>query len=63
MRRRGEDLRDQGAQTETVTKRIIHVDFYEIRLEQKLTLDVPIDIVGASLGVEKGGELKQSKEM
>ncbi len=48
-------------QTRTVTKKILHADFYEIRLDKKLTLDVPIHIVGASLGVEKGGELKQFK--
>jgi large subunit ribosomal protein L25 len=44
-------------QTNTVTKRIIHADFYEIRMDRKLTRDVPIHIVGTSIGVEKGGEL------
>jgi large subunit ribosomal protein L25 len=48
-------------QTKTITKKILHADFYEIRMDKKLTLDVPIHIVGASIGVEKGGELKQFK--
>ena len=48
-------------QTKTVTKKIIHADFYEIRMDKKLTLDVPIHILGSAIGVEKGGELKQFK--
>jgi len=48
-------------QTNTVTKKIVHADFYEIRMDRKLTRDVPIHIVGDAIGVEKGGELKQFK--
>jgi large subunit ribosomal protein L25 len=48
-------------QTNTVKKAIVHVDFYELRMDKKLTMDVPIHIVGTSIGVEKGGELKQFK--
>lgn len=48
-------------QTNTMTKRIIHADFYELRMDKKLTMDVPIHIVGDSIGVEKGGELKPFK--
>lgn len=48
-------------QTNTVTRKIVHADFYEIRMDRKLTRDVPIHIVGTSIGVEKGGELKQFK--
>ncbi|OPY06222.1 MAG: 50S ribosomal protein L25 [Syntrophaceae bacterium PtaB.Bin038] len=48
-------------QTNTVTKKIAHADFYEIRMDRKLTRDVPIHIVGSSIGVDKGGELKQFK--
>jgi len=48
-------------QTNTVKKTIVHVDFYELRMDKKLTMDVPIHIVGTSIGVEKGGELKPFK--
>jgi large subunit ribosomal protein L25 len=48
-------------QTNTVTKKVVHADFYEIRMDRKLTLDVPIHLVGAAIGVEKGGELQQFK--
>jgi large subunit ribosomal protein L25 len=30
-------------------------------MDKKLTMDVPIHVVGTSIGVEKGGELKQFK--
>ena len=48
-------------QTNTVKKTIVHADFYELRMDKKLTMDVPIHIVGTSIGVEKGGELKPFK--
>ncbi len=48
-------------QTNTVTKKVIHADFYEIRMDRKLTRNVPIHIVGDAIGVEKGGELQQFK--
>ena len=46
-------------QTNTVTKKIVHVDFYELRMDRKLTMDIPIHLVGLAVGVDKGGELKQ----
>jgi large subunit ribosomal protein L25 len=48
-------------QKNTITKKIIHVDFYEIRMDKKLTLNVPIHVVGTAIGVEKGGEFQQFK--
>jgi large subunit ribosomal protein L25 len=34
---------------------IIHVDFYEIRAEEKVTLKVPVHLVGTADGVRNGG--------
>jgi large subunit ribosomal protein L25 len=34
---------------------IIHVDFYEIRAEEQITLRVPVHLVGAPDGVRNGG--------
>ncbi len=48
-------------QKNTVTKTVVHADFYEIRMDRKLTRNVPIHIVGDAIGVEKGGELQQFK--
>jgi large subunit ribosomal protein L25 len=46
-------------QTNTVTKKIVHVDFYELRMDRKLIMDVPLHLVGLAVGVDKGGEIKQ----
>ncbi len=48
-------------QKNTVTKTVVHVDFYEIRTDRKLTRNVPVHILGTAMGVEKGGEFQQFK--
>ncbi len=40
---------------------ILHVDFYAIRMDHKLTLDIPIHLVGVPVGVTDGGELHHLK--
>lgn len=40
---------------------ILHVDFYEIRMDHELTLDVPIHLVGKPVGLIDGGELHHLK--
>ena len=40
---------------------ILHVDFYGIRMDHKLTVDVPIHFVGEPVGVINGGELQYLK--
>ncbi len=44
-------------QTSPATRDIYHVDFYEISMDHKLVLDVPIHVVGTPAGVTMGGEL------
>jgi large subunit ribosomal protein L25 len=48
-------------QTNPVTHTLIHADFYEIRMDHKLTMDVPIHLIGQPIGVEMGGEIHQFK--
>lgn len=48
-------------QIEPVSRRFYHVDFYEIRMDHKLTLDVPIRFAGTPVGVTNGGELQHLK--
>ncbi len=48
-------------QIEPVSRRFYHVDFYEIRMDHKLTLDVPIRFAGIPIGVQNGGELQHLK--
>ncbi len=39
------------------SNRPVHADFYEIKMDHKLSLDVPIHFVGRPVGVEMGGDL------
>jgi large subunit ribosomal protein L25 len=48
-------------QTNPVTHTLIHADFYEIRMDHKLTMDVPIHLLGQPIGVKMGGEIHQFK--
>lgn len=48
-------------QIEPLSRKFHHADFYEIRMDQKLTVDVPIRFVGMPVGVEMGGELQHLK--
>lgn len=44
-------------QTSPATRDIFHADFYEIRMDRKLILDIPIHVTGSPVGVTMGGEL------
>ncbi len=48
-------------QVEPVSRRFTHADFYEIRMDHKLTLDIPLRFVGDPIGVLNGGELQHLK--
>lgn len=44
-------------QVHPVRRRFLHVDFYEVPLDQAMEFDVPIELLGEPLGVKKGGML------
>jgi len=48
-------------QIDTLNKKPVHVDFYEIKMDRALVVDVPIIFLGNPVGVEDGGELQQLK--
>ncbi len=48
-------------QIEPVSRRFYHADFYEIRMDHKLTIDIPLRFVGIPVGVTNGGELQHLK--
>lgn len=48
-------------QIDTINRRPVHVDFYEIRMDRTLTVDVQVLFSGTPVGVEDGGELQQLK--
>ncbi|MHC1725202.1 MAG: 50S ribosomal protein L25/general stress protein Ctc [Syntrophobacteraceae bacterium] len=40
-------------------RRFLHIDFYEVPLDQPIVVEVVIELVGDPIGVQKGGELNQ----
>lgn len=50
-------LRD--IQYDTVKGHLIHVDLYEISMDEELEVDVPIELVGVPAGADHGGILTQ----
>ncbi len=48
-------------QIEPVSRRFYHADFYEIRMDHKLTIDVPLRFTGTPVGVLNGGDLQHLK--
>jgi large subunit ribosomal protein L25 len=47
-------------QRDPVTGDILHLDFHQISLTKKLTLEVPVHLVGTPLGVADGGILQHA---
>jgi len=44
-------------QIHPVRRRFLHVDFYEVPLDQPIVVEVPVALAGDCIGVQKGGEL------
>ena len=44
-------------QTHPVRRRFVHVDFYEVPLDQPIVVEVPVELDGESIGEQKGGVL------
>jgi large subunit ribosomal protein L25 len=42
-------------QLEPISHRLLHADFYEVAMDQTLEVDVPLEIVGESIGVKTEG--------
>ncbi len=45
-------------QTHPVSRNFIHIDFYEIKMDQKITAKIPVVTKGIAKGVELGGILQ-----
>ncbi|MEJ2656467.1 MAG: 50S ribosomal protein L25/general stress protein Ctc [Desulfobacterales bacterium] len=45
-------------QTHPVSRNFIHVDFYEIKMDRKITVKIPVITTGVAKGVELGGILQ-----
>lgn len=46
-------------QRHPVRRDVLHVDFFHIRADEKISIDVPIHLVGDAKGVDEGGILQQ----
>ncbi len=46
-------------QIDPLARRILHADFYEVAMDEMVTVEVPIHLVGKSEGVKLGGILEQ----
>ena len=42
-------------QVHPARRQLLHVDFYEVAMDQAIVVDVPVELKGRSVGVEKGG--------
>mgnify|MGYP001570521090 CR=1 FL=1 len=49
----------RGFQRDVLTQEIIHADIYELVMDHKLVVDVPIHLTGKAQGVALGGILQQ----
>lgn len=45
-------------QRDPLTRRILHVDFFTIRMDQETTFEIPVHGVGVPVGVREGGILE-----
>ena len=45
-------------QSHPVSRALLHVDFYEVSMDRKIRINVPVTITGKSVGVENGGVLQ-----
>ncbi len=45
-------------QASPVTGQYLHIDFYEISLNEEIVVNVPVEVTGRSKGVERGGFLQ-----
>jgi large subunit ribosomal protein L25 len=48
----------QEIQKHPVVERVLHVDFFEIELDQAIDFTVPLRFTGVARGVDLGGELQ-----
>jgi large subunit ribosomal protein L25 len=48
------------AQRHPLTDTILHLDLFEVSMNEPLTLKVPIEIIGTSVGIKAGGILQHS---
>ena len=51
----------QDIQFHPVTDKILHIDFYQLFDDKEIAMDIPVRLVGSSIGVKLGGNLQRNK--
>ena len=51
----------QDIQFHPVTDKILHIDFYQLFDDKEIAMDIPVRLVGNSIGVKLGGILQRNK--
>jgi large subunit ribosomal protein L25 len=51
----------QDIQFHPVTDKVLHVDFYHLFDNKEIAMDIPVRLVGNSIGVKLGGNLQRNK--
>jgi large subunit ribosomal protein L25 len=48
----------KDTQRHPISHSLVHADFYEVDVNEKITVEVPLDFVGLAAGVDRGGILQ-----
>jgi large subunit ribosomal protein L25 len=51
----------QDIQFHPVSDKILHIDFYQLFDDKKISMDIPVRLVGNAIGVKLGGNLQRNK--
>ena len=51
----------QDIQFHPVTDRILHIDFYQLFSDKAIAMNIPVNIIGQSIGVKMGGNLQKNQ--
>ncbi|MGM0501101.1 MAG: 50S ribosomal protein L25 [Bacillota bacterium] len=49
----------KDVQKDVITRDLLHIDLYQINLDEKITVEVPVEVVGQAEGEREGGLLNQ----
>jgi len=50
-------------QVDSIQRTILHADFYEVTMDEMVTVEIPVHLVGKSEGVKLGGILEQVRRV
>ncbi|RKL65210.1 50S ribosomal protein L25/general stress protein Ctc [Salipaludibacillus neizhouensis] len=54
------DVMIYDMQVDRIKNRVLHVDFYAVDMKVEMDADVPVHVIGESIGVKEGGVLQQA---